>query len=147
MAHMKLCTKSLYSVLGLGYPHMVTKVNSEPDSGWAPPSQLPANKRHLSRVAFPLFLGGLLRDKGGLISTATAHSLAPLPGSNLLFDPTHKPAFFRPSQGQKDSWSSRSKSGLQGCHQNPKGCGAQCSKGSHLARPTGKCLLQLAGPE
>ena len=26
MAHMKLCTKSLYSVLGLGYPHMVTKV-------------------------------------------------------------------------------------------------------------------------
>ena len=27
MAHMKLCTKSLYSVLGLGYPHMVTKVN------------------------------------------------------------------------------------------------------------------------
>ena len=27
MAHMKLCTKTLYSVLGLGYSHMVTKVN------------------------------------------------------------------------------------------------------------------------
>ena len=26
MAHMKLCTKTLYSVLGLGYSHMVTKV-------------------------------------------------------------------------------------------------------------------------
>ena len=50
MAHMKLCTKTLYSVLGLGYSHMVTKVNTSTEVGLIVRRQTAVSEREKIRM-------------------------------------------------------------------------------------------------